>query len=61
MKYVDSKTCIQCKYFIGAGDWNLCCTQKHPTIEEKVIGEQFALGYLCYEDTESCDLFEEKI
>ena len=35
MKRADNKTCDQCKYFTGAGDWNLCCTQKHPTPEEK--------------------------
>ena len=51
------KTCGQCKYFTGAGDWNLCCTQKHPTPEEKVKGQYSPWGHLCYEDTEACDFF----
>ena len=29
------KICGQCKHFTGVGDWNLCCTQKHPIPEEK--------------------------
>ena len=61
MKYVNSKTCGQCKYFIGAGDWNLCCTQKHLTPEEKAKGQYFLYVHLCYKDIEACDLFEEKI
>ena len=60
MKYVGSKTCGQCKHFTGAGDWNLCCILKHPTSKEKARGEYFPFGHLCYEDTETCDLFEEK-
>lgn len=36
--------CIECKHFIGAGDFNLCCDLKYN---------------LCYEDTESCELFEQ--
>lgn len=55
------KTCGQCKHFIDGGDWNLCCTQKHPTPEEKIKGCSFLFGHLCYENTEACDLFEEKI
>ena len=55
------KTCGQYKHFTGAGDWNLCYIQKHPTPEEKARGQYFPLGHLCYEDTEACDLFEEKI
>ena len=54
------KTCGQCKHFTGAGDWNLCCAQKHPTLEEKINGQYFHFGHLCYEDTDTCDLFEEK-
>ena len=61
MKYVSSKTCGQCKHFTSAGDWNLCCTQKHPTLEEKAKGKNFLFGHLCYEDTEACDLFDEKL
>lgn len=33
------KTCGQCKHFTGAGDWNLCCTQKHPTPKEEARDE----------------------
>ena len=61
MRYIDSQTCGQCKHFTGAGDWDLCCTQKHPTPEEKTKGQYFPCGHLCYEDTEACNLFEEKI
>lgn len=44
MKHIDSKTCGQCKHFIGAGDWNLCCNLRE---------------ILCYKETSGCDLFEE--
>ena len=54
------KTCGQCKHFTGAGDWNLCCTQKHPIPEEKAKGQMFLWGHLCFEYTKACDLFEEK-
>lgn len=54
------KTCGQCKHFTGAGDWDLCCTQKHPTPEEKARGQHFIWGHLCFEYTKACDLFEEK-
>jgi len=42
--------CVFCKHFIGAGDWDLCCDLKH---------EGYPYGFLCYEDTEACDKFEE--
>lgn len=42
--------CAFCKHFIGAGDWDLCCDLKH---------EGYPCGFLCYEDTEACDKFEE--
>ena len=40
------KTCKSCKHFIGAGDFNLCCTEMYG---------------LCYEKTPACDKFEENI
>lgn len=46
-----SKTCKDCVYFIGAGDWNLCCTQSH---------EGYPFGFLCYEDTPVCEKFCDK-
>lgn len=42
--------CVFCKHFIGAGDWNLCCDLKH---------KGYPFGFLCYEDTEACEKFEE--
>ena len=54
-------TCGQCKHFTGAGDWNLCCDIKHPTPKEKEQGLDFSWGHLCYEDTEACDAFEDKV
>ena len=38
-------TCADCKHYIGAGDWNLCCRLKYG---------------LCYESTPACTKFEEK-
>ena len=38
------KTCKDCIYFLGCGDWNLCCKIKYD---------------LCYEDTPACDDFKE--
>lgn len=46
-----NKTCKDCKKFTGAGDWNLCCMEKH---------EGYPYGFLCYEDTLACEKFEEK-
>lgn len=37
------KVCGSCRYFIGAGDFNLCC-EKH--------------SWLCYRDSEACELYE---
>ena len=45
------KTCKDCTHFIGAGDWNLCCTESH---------EGYLFGFLCYEDTPACEKFEDK-
>lgn len=38
------KTCGTCKFFIGGGDWNLCCTRK---------------PHLYYENSLACNLYEE--
>lgn len=46
------KTCKDCAHFIGAGDWNLCCTEHH---------EGYPFGFLCYEDTPACEKFERKL
>ena len=45
-------TCKDCKYFLGGGDWNLCCSKPHE--------DEGWMGWLCYEDTQACDEFEEK-
>lgn len=45
------KTCKDCIHFIGAGDWNLCCTEHH---------DGYPFGFLCYEDTPVCKKFKEK-
>lgn len=44
-------TCKDCSKFIGLGDWNLCCKEKH---------EGYPFGFLCYEDTEACEKFVPK-
>lgn len=41
-------TCKDCIHFIGAGDWNLCCTESH---------DGYPFGFLCYEDTPACEKF----
>ena len=46
-----AKTCKACIHFIGAGDWDLCCTQSH---------EGYPFGFLCYEDTPACKKFVKK-
>ena len=48
------KTCKDCKYFIGAGDWNLCCSNPPASVKDSWC------GFLCYEDTEACENFKEK-
>lgn len=42
------KTCKDCEHFIGAGDWNLCCTEHH---------DGYPFGFLCYDDTPACEKF----
>lgn len=49
-----------CKHFIGGGDWNLCCTVRHPTPKEREMGKTFIFGHLCYEYTDACDMYEPK-
>lgn len=48
------KTCKDCKYFTGMGDWNLCCTKPPTRAKENWC------GFLCYEYTEACENFKEK-
>ena len=48
------KTCKDCKYFMGMGDWDLCCAK--PPVRAK----DSWCGFLCYEDTEACENFKEK-
>lgn len=45
------KTCKDCAHFIGCGDWDLCCTESN---------EGYPFGFLCYEDTEACEKFEDE-
>ncbi len=54
------KHCYQCKNFMGGGDWDLCCKVDHPTPKEREQGLKFEFGYLCYKETNACDMFEEK-
>lgn len=42
--------CAFCKHFIGGGDWGLCCDLEH---------EDYPCGFLCYEDTDACEKYEE--
>ena len=44
------KHCKTCKHFIGGGDWDLCCDLPHP---------DYPCGFLCYEDDEACEQYEE--
>ena len=52
--------CGNCEHYIGCGDWNLCCSIKHPTKGEREQGITYPFGHLCYEDTLSCDEFKIK-
>ena len=52
--------CGKCKYYTGAGDWNLSCMIDHPTSAEKLSGKTFPFGHLCYDTTPACDAFERK-
>lgn len=55
------KVCGNCAYYMGGGDWNLCCMIQHPTPSEQKAGATYPFGHLCYEDTVACDMFEEKL
>ena len=46
--------CNDCQYFIGGGDWDLCC--KNPPKDQ--VGYY---GFLCYEDTPACENFKIKL
>lgn len=41
--------CGECTKYIGGGDWDLCCKEKH---------EGYPRGFLCYEDTDACEKFD---
>lgn len=41
--------CGECTKYLGGGDWDLCCKEKH---------EGYPMGFLCYEDTEACEKFD---
>lgn len=45
--------CGSCKYFTGAGDWDLCCSNP----PERKIG---CFGFLCYETTPACENYVNK-
>lgn len=50
--------CGTCRYYIGCGDWNLCCAIKHPTPKEK--GMTFILGICdCEESIRAKQLSDE--
>ena len=50
--------CGECANYTGGGDWDLCCSIKHPTPEEKKQGKSFIFGHLCYESSPACDMFK---
>jgi hypothetical protein len=43
------ETCGDCQKFLGGGDWNLCCSEKH---------ENHPCGFLCYENSPACNKFK---
>jgi RNA polymerase subunit RPABC4/transcription elongation factor Spt4 len=49
---VKNKTCKDCKYFLGGGDWDLCCENPPASAKESWC------GFLCYEDTPACENFK---
>ena len=59
-KDVKRLTCGDCEYYTGADDWNLSCTQPHPTPKEKEVGLTYPFGHLCYHYYPACDLFKKK-
>ena len=52
MMNIDGKSyvCGECTKFLGMGDWDLCCKEKHDP-------KEYPLGFLCYEDSPACDKF----
>lgn len=44
--------CGNCKFFIGGGDWSLCCS--NPPEESKFN----IFGFLCYADSDICENFK---
>lgn len=54
------KVCGNCTHYIGGGDWDLCCTIRHPTPSEQKAGVAYPFGHLCYEDTPACDVFNQR-
>lgn len=39
------KTCSECRFFLGCGDWDLCCALQKRRL-------------LCYGDSTACEGFE---
>lgn len=52
---MNNKTCKDCKYFMGMGDWDLCCSKPPARAKDSWC------GFLCYEDTEACENFKPKL
>ena len=52
------KICGNCTHYMGGGDRDLCCSVKHPTRWERMVGVTYPFGHLCYENTPACDAFE---
>ncbi len=50
----ENKTCKTCGYFIGGGDWDLCCSNPPKRAKDSFC------GFLCYEDTEACENFKDE-
>ena len=44
-RFPDDKTCGDCRYFLGGGDWALCCDKHYD---------------LYFSDSKACDDFDEK-
>lgn len=45
--------CGNCKFYLGCGDWNLCCS--NPPKDEIDC-----FGFLCYADTDACKNYKYK-
>lgn len=46
-----ARVCGTCRFFTGLGDWDICCSKPHPDV---------SLGFLCYENTSACYMWEPK-